>query len=47
MNMFTALFSGLVSQQWANDPGGDRWSRLVERGADMFADDIGLPEDPA
>jgi hypothetical protein len=32
-DLWTALVSGLASQQLANDPGGDRWQRPV----DMFA----------
>ena len=35
-DMWTALTSGLASQQVANDPGGDRWLRLVEEAVDMF-----------
>jgi AcrR family transcriptional regulator len=33
----TALTTGLVSQQIANDPGGDRWAKLVNHVVDMFA----------
>lgn len=36
MDAFTALVSGLASQQNANDPGGDRWTRLVDDVIDMF-----------
>jgi AcrR family transcriptional regulator len=39
-DLWTALVSGLASQQSANDPGGDRWLRLVDRAADMFADHV-------
>jgi AcrR family transcriptional regulator len=35
-DLWTALTSGLASQQVANDPGGDRWLRLVEDAVDMF-----------
>jgi AcrR family transcriptional regulator len=35
-DLWTALLSGLVNQQIANDPGGDRWSRLVEDIVDMY-----------
>ncbi len=35
-DLWTALTSGLASQQVANDPGGDRWLRLVENAVDMF-----------
>ena len=34
---------GLVNQQLANDPGGQRWRRLIPRVIAMFADDLGLP----
>lgn len=37
MDMWTALLSGLVSQQASNDPGGDRWRRLIDDAVDMFA----------
>jgi AcrR family transcriptional regulator len=35
-DIWTALTTGLVDQQIANDPGGDRWSRLVEEVVTMF-----------
>lgn len=35
-DLWTAIVSGLASQQVANDPGGDRWLRLAERAVDMF-----------
>ncbi len=38
-----ALIGGLVDSQLANDPGGDRWGRLVDRVVDMLADNLGLP----
>ena len=38
LDMWTALTTGLVSQQVANDPGGDRWVRLVEDLVAMFLD---------
>jgi len=37
------LIGGLVSQQLANDPGGQRWRRLIPRVISMFADDLDLP----
>jgi AcrR family transcriptional regulator len=40
MDVFTALVSGLAHQQVANDPGGDRWVRLVPRVLDMFFEDL-------
>jgi AcrR family transcriptional regulator len=42
-DLFTALIGGLVSQQLANDPGGQRWRRLIPRAMSMFADDLDLP----
>ena len=42
-DVYTALIAGLVAQQLANDPGGQRWRRLIPRVMTMFADDIGLP----
>lgn len=36
VDLWTALLSGLINQQIANDPGGDRWSRLVEDIVDMY-----------
>lgn len=42
-DLFTALLSGLIDQQLANDPGGTRWSRLLHRVIDMYADEMGLP----
>jgi AcrR family transcriptional regulator len=42
-DLFTALIGGLVSQQLANDRGGQRWRRLIPRVMSMFADDLDLP----
>lgn len=36
LDLLTALFSGLASQQLANDPGGDRWRRLSREAAEMY-----------
>jgi AcrR family transcriptional regulator len=46
VDLFTALVSGLVDQQLANDPGGERWARLIARAVGMYADATGLPPDP-
>jgi AcrR family transcriptional regulator len=46
IDLYTALITGLIDQQWANDPGGTRWARLVDRDVDMYADALGLPEEP-
>ena len=37
VDLWTALLTGLVSQQVSNDPGGDRWRRLVGPAVEMFA----------
>jgi AcrR family transcriptional regulator len=36
LDIWTALVSGLIQQQWANDPEGDRWLRLLDDTLDMF-----------
>jgi AcrR family transcriptional regulator len=36
VDLWTALLAGLVAQQLANDPGGDRWAILVDRAVDML-----------
>ena len=35
-NLSIVLLTGLVTQQMSNDPGGDRWARLIDRAVDMF-----------
>jgi AcrR family transcriptional regulator len=40
-DMWTALVSGLAAQQTSNDPGGDRWLRLINPMVDMFLTAIG------
>src|SRR5262249_17693959 len=42
----TAMLGGLVNQQLANDPGGTRWSALLDRAVDVWADGVGLTPDP-
>jgi len=37
-DMLTAITSGLISQQTANNPGGDRWIRLCDDAVRMFFD---------
>lgn len=46
LDLYVALVGGLVDTQHANDPGGDRWSRLLDRAIDMFAADLGLDDEP-
>ena len=36
IDLFRALITGVISLQVANDPGGDRWTRLVDDAIDMF-----------
>jgi AcrR family transcriptional regulator len=43
VDIYTALLAGIISQQLANDPGGDRWVKLVPRMVDMYADAVGVP----
>lgn len=43
VDLFTALVGGLIDQQLANEPGGNRWRRLLDRVIDMYADEMGLP----
>jgi AcrR family transcriptional regulator len=42
-DLYTAFVGGLVAQQVANDPGGSRWKKQVDRAMDAFADYVGLP----
>lgn len=46
LDLWTAICSGLASQQLANDPGGSRWECLVDEAVDLFCNHIGLPPDP-
>lgn len=36
LDLYTALVTGIVDQQISNDPGGDRWYRLLDDAFDMF-----------
>lgn len=36
MDLLTAIGTGLIDQQLSNDPGGDRWLRLIDEAAEMF-----------
>lgn len=36
LDLFTAMTTGLIDQQISNDPGGDRWYRLLDDALDMF-----------
>jgi AcrR family transcriptional regulator len=46
VDLWTGLMSGLANQQVSNDPGGDRWTRLLPRAVAMYADHVGLPPTP-
>jgi len=39
-DLWTAIISGLSFQQIANEPGTDRWARLVDDAVDMFLDHV-------
>lgn len=38
--------AGRTSQQISNDPGGDRWARLLDDSIDMFLDHVGALPGP-
>lgn len=40
-DLWTGILAGLASQQNANDPGGERWRRLLPRAVDMFLAEVG------
>ena len=46
LDLWTAISTGLVDQQISNDPGGDRWTRLIDEAVDLFCDHAGVPPDP-
>jgi AcrR family transcriptional regulator len=39
VDCFVAMVAGLVDAQVSNDPGGDRWTRHLDRLADMYLDE--------
>ncbi len=43
LDLLTALITGLTDQQVSNDPGGERWTALLDRAVDMFCDYAGIP----
>ena len=45
IDLYVALVGGLIDSQFANDPGGDRYERLLTRAIEMYADDVGLPRE--
>jgi AcrR family transcriptional regulator len=36
LDLLTALTTGLADQQISNDPGGDRWFKLIDEAMEMF-----------
>lgn len=42
IDLYVALVGGLIDAQLANDPGGERWSGLLDRAIDMLADNLGI-----
>lgn len=40
IDLFTAIGTGLTDQQISNDPGGDRWIRLLDDTIDMYVDHV-------
>ncbi len=43
LDLWVAIVGGLVEAQLANDPGGTRYERLLDRAVEMYADHVGLP----
>lgn len=43
LDLWTAVMTGLTDQQISNDPGGDRWARLLDEVVDLFCDHAGVP----
>ncbi|MCU0259590.1 MAG: TetR/AcrR family transcriptional regulator [Ilumatobacteraceae bacterium] len=44
VDLWTAVMTGLASQQIANDPGGARWERIVDDAVDMLLAHTGSPQ---
>jgi len=40
LDLFTAVVAGVINQQLSNDPGGDRYSRLIDRVVDMYLSQV-------
>jgi AcrR family transcriptional regulator len=40
IDLFTAIATGIADQQISNDPGGERWIRLIDDAVDMFVDHV-------
>ena len=39
-DLATALLAGIAAQQTSNEPGGDRWVRLIDEAVDMYLDHV-------
>jgi AcrR family transcriptional regulator len=46
VDLWTAVVTGLTDQQISNDPGGDRWARLLDEAVELLSDHMDLPSDP-
>lgn len=46
LDLWTAMMTGLVDQQLSNDPGGQRWRRILDEAVDLFCDHVGIPPNP-
>lgn len=44
VDLYTALIAGLVAQQNSNEPGGDRWTRQLDRVIDMYLAEVARPK---
>lgn len=42
IDLWTAILTGLTDQQISNDPGGERWARLLDQAVDLFCDHAGV-----
>ena len=42
LDLYAAVIGGLVDAQLANDPGGDRYARQLDRAVGMLADHFGI-----
>ena len=42
VDLWTAIITGLTDQQISNDPGGDRWARLLDEAVDLLVDHVGM-----
>ena len=40
LDLLTAIGTGLTDQQLSNDPGGDRWIRLIDEAMEMFYEHV-------